>query len=461
MSSINIDGSYIGRLRNAKPIIQTIKRKTPKGMAALKPIEQELPAVNTDITFSALLPSFEISKERRLAAIDIRRIPEIFDWRHVYPTDDDDILRKKALISKPGNQAMCGSCWAISGAGIIADNFVVSGIVDWVPNLSTTWSLMCYPQGKCNGGNPAQLFNDVSIGGIVSNHCIDYSWCLKNDVCNGNALKHFDNAKKTYELNKLNSLIPSPCGSCYNNDNDHFLYFIDKNPKLISIGSNGIDENNVRDLVKKQIYTKGPVMGGFIVFKNFLKGTFSKTNGGVYFEKANYDDNGDIIDWNNNLEYYGAHAIAIIGWGIAKNIKSGENKIEDVPYWYCRNSWTDKWADGGYFKIAMYPWNKISQFEQIVTINDKKGMKHQAGGIIFVSASKKPIKTTFKDLIKKYNISQKIHDDIYYSSEFLLKPEPLKKKPVYNLVSFIIYFIIIFLLLSTFYIIYKQYIKKY
>ena len=35
---------------------------------------------------------------------------------------------KGGAITTPGNQGLCGSCWAISSAGIISDNFVVSGL---------------------------------------------------------------------------------------------------------------------------------------------------------------------------------------------------------------------------------------------------------------------------------------------------------------------------------------------
>lgn len=57
---------------------------------------------------------------------------------------------------------LCGSCWAISAAGIVADNHVVSETVNWKPDLSTTWCLSCYPQSQCQGGNPALLYEDIA-----------------------------------------------------------------------------------------------------------------------------------------------------------------------------------------------------------------------------------------------------------------------------------------------------------
>lgn len=416
---INVPGNFLQGLRNAPPHISTVIKKGPGGsLAGAKAVDTEIPPLNTDIQFASVLPAFSLAKHRGLAAI--QNIPEEFDWGHQNDGDSDDIRRKKSLISKPGNQATCGSCWAISGAGILSDNFVVSGLVDWKPDLSTTWILMCYPQGQCKGGNPAKLFEDVAKGGVSSDHCIDYSWCLQNEICNGSALKHFDKAKAAQAVSQMNGLIPSPCG-CYENT-EHYLYMPDKNSKLISIGSDGVTEKNIAQLVKAQIYTKGPVMGGFIVFDNFMPGTFSQTNGGVYLENATYDAKGEILDWKNPHNYKGAHAIAIIGWGIARNILTGPSKREDVPYWYCRNSWKPTWGDGGYFKMAMYPWNKLSQFEKIVTITDQSGGRYQGGGIIFPIVTKKPVKKTFSQLAERFRTLPRDQPESYYKESNTRKP---------------------------------------
>lgn len=422
MKTIKIKGDYLENLRRAKPTAYKKTIKPPKGsMSAPKLVEYEIPPVNTDIQFGNILPSFSLSKHVGLAAMDMRDIPEIFDWRHTYPSDDKEIRRKKTMISKPGNQALCGSCWAISGAEIIADNFVVSNIVEWIPNLSTTWSLIAYPQNQCKGGNPAVLFNDVAYGGIVSNHCVDYSWCLKNEICNGSALQHFDTTQKNEAVSSLNSLIPTSKG-CYNSTNKRLVYYIDPEPKTIFIGAPGITKENIASIVKKQIYTRGPVLGGFIVYKNFMNGAFTKTNKGVYLENATYDSDGNILDWENPKEYAGAHAVSIIGWGIAKNILTNKDKREDVHYWYCRNSWKDTWGDKGYFKMAMYPWNNIAQFEnQVVVMNDKGGSQ-KAGGIVFVSASKKPVEKKLPQLPERYTEVEKMEDSSYYLNEPRYKP---------------------------------------
>lgn len=403
--SITINYNYEERLRNAQPIFfgQEIVKPPPGSMASPRIIPPlVIPPLNTNIDYNMVKP-LQISQHPGLMDISTADIPPEFNWRHNFHHDTKDIRKKRKLIAKPGNQMLCGSCWAIAGAGITGDNFVVSGVVDWVPNLSTTWSLVCYPQLRCKGGNPAVLFKNFASTGIVTNHCMDYSWCATNDKCNGTALKHF---KKGMDMNKL---LPTSCG-CITND-EHYLYKLDKNISSIFIGSPGVTKKNVHQIVKKQIRTRGPVLGSFLVFKNFMKGRFAHMNGGVYLENGVYS--GDTIKFDkkqvDSNHYMGSHAIAIIGWGVAKGIQTIDGK-HDVPYWYCRNSWGTKWGDGGYFKFAMYPWNKRSVFEDRVTINNQ-----YTGGIVFISASKKPIKKRIQE-IQKLTFQLK-ESQSYYAKE--------------------------------------------
>ena len=425
--SIQIKGNYLQDLRSADPTaVQTIIKPPPGSMSAPTIVRDIIPPLNTDIRFSSVVPAFSLAQHPGLAAISMEQIPEKFDWGHITSEDSQDILKKKRLIAKPGNQALCGSCWAISGAGIVGDNFVVSGVVDWLPNLSTTWSLACYPQLQCKGGNPAKLFQDISQGGIVSNHCVDYSWCTENPNCNGSAQGHFDQNA----IMNLNSHIPN-CG-CYSKG-QFYLYFIDPQPKSIFIGSPGIDEKNITSTVKKHIFTKGPAMGGFLVYKNFMKGEFTKVNGGVYLEKGLYGDGKVRFDERqiSTENYKGSHAIAVIGWGVAKNILVDNNgKREDVPYWYCRNSWKDTWGERGYFKMAMYPWNQTSQFEKQIIITDQSGQRHLGGGFVLLSASKKPEKKDLPQIQQQFIRNKRIHEDSYYQLDpkFIPKATPDEEK---------------------------------
>ena len=403
--SITLQQDYNKGLRMAKPTVigKTIVRPPRGVLGAISNIPpQIIPPLNTNIQFN-ILPQFKLSQHPGLAAIDKSKIPEEFNWR-------ENGGKKRKLISTPGNQMLCGSCWAISAAGIVADNHVVSGTVDWKPDLSTTWCLSCYPQLQCQGGNPAKLYEDISKNGIATNSCVDYSWCSSNQQCNGNATKHFEGGK----IN-LSTLIPS-CG-CYNGEVEHYLYSLE-NPKLVSLGEGGLNEDNFALTIKKHIFFNGPVQGGFLVFNNFKPGAFSQINGGLYLENGVYGKGDTHFDpIQTSVENYaGSHAVAIIGWGTQKGVVIDNNGTQkDVPFWYCRNSWTTTWGDGGYFKMPHYPYNKMSQFDKQIIIQTPSG-NFQGGGIVMISTSKKPELKKIRE-IKKLMGSLIDKNDPKYSIE--------------------------------------------
>ena len=464
--TVKISFDYIHHLENSRPtrLKGGIKHTQPKGASHdLSPIHSTpaiIPPINTDIQISQL-PIFKLSEHHELSAMSAEEIPKKFNWRHGPGYND-----KRKNITTPGNQLLCGSCWAISTAGIIADNHVVAGTVEWLPNLSTTWSLSCYPQNQCKGGNPAKLFDEISKKGIATNNCIDYSWCKENDNCTPTSQTQTQTPssptpssptpptpsspssprpsspssprpssptpkpKDHFKAKNLNLSNDIPSCGCYDSKSKHYLYYIDP-PRSISIGRGDITKDNFALTVKKHILKHGPVQGGFIVYKNFMHGTFTKINGGIYLETGTYDVPGQLrFDQNqiNMRNYVGSHAIAVIGWGVAENIIVDNNGTKKtIPFWYCRNSWGTKWGDGGYFKMAMYPFNKISQFDKILKIKTPQG-NMLVGGMVRISASKPPVLEKLQQTQNKFISLKKEHPSSYYDGE---KHEKGKMNPKY------------------------------
>ena len=104
--SIKLDIDYHDHLRSAKPIILPPRTvRPPKGalgaITTFPPIT--IPPLNTNIEFS-ILPQYKLSKHPGLAAIDHTALPANFNWR-------DDGAELSALLTQPGNQMLCGSCW--------------------------------------------------------------------------------------------------------------------------------------------------------------------------------------------------------------------------------------------------------------------------------------------------------------------------------------------------------------
>lgn len=401
-----LDKDYDQALRSAKPLYlpqRTIR--PPKGaLGAVTVIPpQTIPPINTNIQFS-VLPQYKLAEHPGLAAIDSTVLPENFNWKY-------DGKEKSKWIADPGNQMLCGSCWAISTAGVVADNFVVKNLVQWKPHLSTTWCLACYPQHKCQGGNPAVLLDDISRGGIATENCVDYSWCSEDPRCSGSATKHFEGSQNV----DLSTLVPN-CG-CYDSQTPHYLFTIEK-PQLLAIGQ-GMVEDTYFSTVKKHVFKNGPVLGGFLVFKNFRSGAFTKVNGGVYLENCSYDGNQVTFDnrESSSENYIGSHAVAVLGWGVQKGMLVDNNGTrKDVPYWFCRNSWTEKWGEKGYFKMAMYPYNKMAQFDKLVVIQAKGG-RFGSGGMVLFNVSKPPKKLTLKQISEKYTKLARSKPADFYSRE--------------------------------------------
>lgn len=406
-STIKLDVNYANALRASKP---TVIQNTQVGKFGAQKIPVVIPPLNTNIQFSSALPQFKLPPKSMYKFSAPAMLPETWNWKDNIDNDSDEMKKKKKLITKPQNQAKCGSCWAIATAGVINDVFVCEK--GYNPDISTTYSLACYPQGQCQGGFPPDLIKDISNNGVASNSCVDYSWCLTDDRCSGLGTAHFDTSG-------LNSLIP-PCG-CYSPPS-HFLYYV-KNQNVIYR-----DETpNVVDLVKSHIYNHGPVLGGYHVFDNFFSGDYSKSKG-VYLEDVDY--NGPAYFLGSGPNWKGSHAVAIIGWGVEKGIKIREGtqeKVADVPYWLVRNSWGPNWGNsGGYFKIAMYPFNKKAQFEKIVDVQTPGGLARTGGIITFVSGEVKP--GNFKQI--KYE--KRLMEPSFYEKDSPIKDAKPEDNPIEN-----------------------------
>jgi hypothetical protein len=434
MNEIRINDPLNHHLAKKRPvhIIGGIHHDEHEALLKMQTPDFIVPPLNTHINFLKFTKSYsdqdhlDLHLKYSTSNNSVVDTPEIYDWRFVYPVDDSTRKSQKRNIMPPDNQYLCGSCWAISTASVIGDAFVVAGLVDWRPEISTAWALACYPQGKCDGGSPALLLQDIARGsGIPSKHCMDYSFCAKNEKCNGKAVQHF-------EAQNLSSLVPQECGCYYGGDVKHYNYLINKDVKTLAIGYGATTADNVISAIKKHILLHGPVLTGYFVMKNFSSGYFTKINGGVYLDRANYIPGSSLTFSDSEVSgqnYKGSHAVAIIGWGVAKNIFYDNDKRGEVPYWYCRNSWGPNWgADNGYFKMAMYPFNKVSQFGKVVDIVDGRGQRHRCGGIVTFTVSQPPQKKNFKTLSRKP--SQLLREENYYKkSEEGYKPTGNPRPP--------------------------------
>lgn len=392
MGELNVGGSYLQKLESLQP--QQFNRLARPGTFQ---IQQPFiaPPLNTDIRFGQALPAFTFTQSYK--TFGTRPFPQKWDWRNTYPEDDDVVKAKKKNITKVPNQGLCGSCWAVAVAGMISDLFVVSGIEKINPEISSTFSLSCYPQFQCRGGNPATTLVDIQRNGIGTDKCVDYSWCTDDPGCSGKGAKHFNAGNETL---RLNSIIPK-CGC---NEQSTAAYYV-KNPSTL----NADDGKEISSVIKSHIFNIGPVIGGYHVFRNFMSGDFTAT-GGVYFESYDYEND----QWTREVpKWTGSHAVVVLGWGVSDLINiplpDGRAHEVNVPYWYCRNSWGEKWGiDSGYFRIAMYPFNKLAQFERTVIIRPENAL---SGGFMLCEPDRKEITNKYGQVVYKATVENFVNND--------------------------------------------------
>lgn len=342
------------------------------------------------------------------------------------PPPDNYFLQKDhkygKYIESPRNQDHCGSCWAISAAGIISDCFVVKGLTNFSPMLSTTYILATYPQNQCNGGSQAKVYTDIQNGGITSEHCVNYKWCEDNSSCNPGSKPKEGGKEFTGGdlMTYLNTQIPK--SGCYFPDNKQ-LYFISDTKTITPENPNDASQLvTFKNLSKFHIMEEGPISAGYIVLENFVgaKNGFKLTND-IYF------DNVDYINENlNNLSTFkqvGGHAVTVVGWGIEKDVTYAPNKKDNIAYWIVRNSWGTSWNNGGYFKMAMYPHNKSCGFDIPVKLPDGTSI----GGFVLCKADKIELNKINKTIQNK-NIPPESID--FYKSENIISKNIIQKNKV-------------------------------
>lgn len=341
----------------------------------------------TDICFEGELPTYNAAvDDGNVSHIDkdhdihiATNIPSSFSWDRVDDVADDADLRyKKGLISPVADQKMCGSCWAVCLATTISDCFVVCGTTKYPPSISATYIMSKLPRSVhdgCNGGNPAKAVKLLENVHLVDKSCMDYKWCSEDDICSSQeASKHF----KSKLGDVLNAKIPK---TCKDPTIEYYGYLIDKNSTIYSVNKARY-VNAFRNVIKTHIYEFGPVIAGFAVRKDFTRGNFT-VDGGVYLE----DYASPIV---------GLHAVSIVGWGM---------RDDQLPYWRCRNSWGKDWGkDEGYFNIAMYPHNTVSQLDKQVVLPGGGVI----GSVIMVRACLKPtlistMSEKLRELMKRRN----------------------------------------------------------
>lgn len=374
MSSDPIQLSKIN-LEKTRSVKTNYLKELPDGTLVVVPDESEvniapLNSINNflsiiDTTFVLLLTFPEIE------------IPRQFTWKD-----------GKTDISKVFTQYNCGCCWIVSATQAINDSIVCNSLLQLKknPDINPTNLLTCFKSkenAQCKGGNALDVLKYVEKNGLQFKG-YNYDWCSKNKKCTQVSTKN-----KTVPMFVLNKSIPEKCLK------KKSIKFYVQNIKHFNVSFK--ERNNTKKIkickerVKEHILSNGPVVSGYMVYSNFLKGNFLRKGNShaIYFDRYNYEKD----EYNNTaFSMMGLHAVCIIGWGFDDNVDGKflgktEGTKHTVEYWIVRNSWGAKWGIEGYFRMAMYPFNKDSQFEVSLNIQGLQKSSLEYGGFLAFETS--------------------------------------------------------------------------
>lgn len=311
---------------------------------------------------------FSIS-ETELHGIRGQTLPSNFNWMD------------NPQITRPPNQGLCGSCWAVAAATGLSDVYVVSqGIPN--PHLSPDYILSCLPQNQCDGGNPFLAIHEMEQTGLRPSSCITTSGATTNQQIPPCKCAH---SSPSYFPVETQAICIPPNLLEVSTEQAQVLqsYLLGLYGTATTVNLSTVPYTDVQQIIQHHIYKYGPVVTGFHVFKNFMKGDYRETND-IYIETEAYQGINGIRYDDLAEDWIGSHAVVIVGWG--------QDRVRDtmVRYWVVRNSWGSEWGiTQGMFKMAMYGTtplqNRVSQFEypSVVTSDVGYGV---TGGVLLMKS---------------------------------------------------------------------------
>jgi cathepsin B len=370
------------------------------------------PVIGIDIlpTMNAIpINTGSVSGPSKFKALGIK-LPENFTWNNYedVKTHKGDLNLSEDWITPVYNQGLCGSCWAFAAASCLSDRFAIANKTK-SPQFSPTYLLSCDNKqipgtlagnAGCGGGIPSSAFQFAKDKGIPSIFCQDYDWCLKNKAC-------FTTKSVGAGADSLNKIIPKCQQSCLKCEEqkdgsircvakpDEFkVYKADPWPKselnnrqaYILEHTNASktffgDSNKVITEIKEELWLRGPVVACYKILQDFVvrEKWYRGKTGLIYMN-----------DRKKNYKPLGYHAVVIMGWG-EEQMDNGTK----LPYWIVKNSWGDHYADGGYFKYAMY--NKEKDINTDINLDVPIMID---GGVIWCGISAPIIFAQAKDEVK-------------------------------------------------------------
>lgn len=260
-------------------------------------------------------------------------VPDVFDGRVVWAN----------FLPSIKNQGKCGSCWAFAGTDALSARIALATNGKYKPNLSPASMVYCNLGGDYEYEEAIKLLGEGKPYDYTPDEMIPEMRkaeidAVKEHGCQGETLIG------TWQYLFRFGATEESCAP-YGTSNNFDLKSFGSNgepPACIDVfgakydvcpngggvarwhrskGYYKVDSNEAA--IRRDIYHWGPATTGFTIHEDFMK--WDGKNPAVY-------------KWDGEAAEIGGHAVVIVGWG--------------ADHWIVKNSWSEKWGDGGYFKIA-------------------------------------------------------------------------------------------------------------
>jgi len=221
------------------------------------------------------------------------------------------------------DQGDCGSCWAFSTTGVLAQRLcLASGDISGLslsPQAQITCNTGCFNaltgktgckdgaancicQGGCDGGYTEQAFDYMRTVGVTTDLCVPYTSAAGTNPMDG---------KCTGTTTDTVFGLVNQCKKAEQTDDDVTFKAVETY----------VLETDAE--IQRDIFINGPVQATLIV------------------ETPLYGYTSGVFSCDGEEGNDGGHAVIMVGWGEEGGVK----------YWLLQNSWGPEWGDNGYFKV--------------------------------------------------------------------------------------------------------------
>ena len=256
-------------------------------------------------------------------------IPKSFRGHHVWAN----------YITLPEYLEDCGDDWALSVCHCISDRYSIFSLGQIQTSVNSNEILYCG-----NLERPQYMPSVKSQSKLdLKNICVGYSvydsakYIYQHGISEASCFNRRDIEKRGFKKlteygdhRQLKTDIPT-CDTLLGQQLEHCTDV--KLPRrvfrilgFINIDGDGADGNY--STIKYEIYRYGPVVAGFLMFRDFID---------------NYDGTTIYMGPPPSSEFLGGHSVRILGWGRDNNIN----------FWILSNNWSTSWGEGGYFRMKM------------------------------------------------------------------------------------------------------------